>query len=118
MRLQQKSLSRLTLESLLRKKRTNLENFLKETGIVAYDTLVNRCNSIGVLPPEKEDFLKAMGNPVIHEYSSPTEGIVVLNPQDEIDDSKEKELEEFHQVSEETVTESPKRKKKKSTNES
>lgn len=86
MRLQQKSLSRLTLESLLRKKRTNLESFLKETGIVAYDTLVSRCNSIGVVPPEREEFTKAMGNPVVHEYSSPTEGIIVLNPQENTED--------------------------------
>jgi hypothetical protein len=112
MRLQQKSLSRLTLESLLRKKRTNLENFLKDTGIVAYDTLVNRCNSIGVLPPEREDFLKAMGNPLIHEYSSPTEGIIVLNPQEEIETSKNIEV-----LSEEdaSVSENPKKKKKKSS---
>ena len=80
MRLQQKSLSKVTLESLLRKKRTTLENFLKETGIVTYDRLVSRCSSIGVVPPDESKFLEAKGNPVTHEYSSPTEGIVVVNP--------------------------------------
>jgi hypothetical protein len=86
MRLQEKSLSKLTLDSLLRKKRSTLESFLKETGIVTYETLETRCRSIGVVPPEREQFLRAMGNPVVHEYSSPTEGIVVLNP---LEDSKE-----------------------------
>lgn len=110
MRLQKKSLSRLTLESLLRKKRTNLESFLKETGIVAYDTLVARCNSIGVVPPEREEFTKAMGNPVVHEYSSPTEGIVVLNPTKE---DTEQVLPPEASLPEED--EMPKKKKKKSS---
>ena len=80
MRLQQKSLSRICLTDLLRRRRTNLEDFLNEVGIVTYDLLVSRCASMGVNPPSEEDFLKARGNHATHEISSPTEGIVVLNP--------------------------------------
>lgn len=79
MRLQKKSLSKVSLTDLLRRKRTNLSNFLTETGIVTYDLLLKRCDSIGVLPPTEDQFLKVKGYPVTHEVSSPTEGIVVLN---------------------------------------
>ena len=80
MRLQKKSLSKINLTDLLRRKRSTLEKFLKETGIVTYDLLVKRCDSIGVVPPSEDFFLKVKGNPITHEFSSPTEGIVVINP--------------------------------------
>jgi hypothetical protein len=80
MRLQKKSLSKVSLVDLLRRKRTTLSKFLSETGIVTYELLVNRCNSIGVLPPSEDQFMKVKGNPITHEFSSPTEGIIVLNP--------------------------------------
>lgn len=81
MRLQKKSISKINLVDLLRKKRSNLTSYLTETGIASYELLVSRCNSIGVAPPTEEAFLDAKGNPVTPEFSSPTEGIVVLNPE-------------------------------------
>lgn len=78
MRLQQKSLSKINLVDLLRKKRSNLENFLNETGIFSYELLVSRCASIGVVPPTELEFLKTRGNSPTPMVSSPTEGIVVL----------------------------------------
>lgn len=83
MRLQKKSLSRVSLNDLLRRKKTNLEKFLKDTGIVTYELLKSRCSSMGAVPPTEEQFKNAMGNPVIHEVSSPTEGIVVIPPMPE-----------------------------------
>jgi hypothetical protein len=80
MRLQKKSLSKISLLDLLRRKRTNLANFLSETVIVTYDLLVKRCDSIGLLPPSEDHFLKAKGYPITHEVSSPAEGIVVIKP--------------------------------------
>lgn len=111
MRLQQKSISKLTLESLLRKKRSNLQSFLKEAGIATYDRLVSRCDSIGVVPPTEAQFRETMGNPLIHEFSSPTDGIVVLNPppsdlEDEVTDTAQ----DF------PVQEDPPKKKKKKSN--
>lgn len=90
MRLQKKSLSKLNLTDLLRKKRSNLENYLKETGIFSYELLVSRCNSIGVVPPTESDFLKIRGNNPTPTVSSPTEGIVVLEPaESEISENSE-----------------------------
>jgi hypothetical protein len=87
MRLQKKSLSRVALIDLLRRKKTNLERFLNETGIVTYELLLTRCASMGAVPPSEAEFLQAKGNPVMHEVSSPTEGIVVLLPPPEVEAS-------------------------------
>ena len=38
---------------------------------------------MGAVPPTEEQFKNAMGNPVIHEVSSPMEGIVVIPPMPE-----------------------------------
>lgn len=85
MRLQKKSISSINLTDLLRKKKTTLESYIKENGIVTYELLSARCGSLGVVPPPEKDFLNAMGNPVTPEISSPTEGIVVLNPEQDLE---------------------------------
>jgi len=82
MRLHSNSLSKVGLSDVLRRRRSNLSKFLKEMGIVTYDLLVERCNSMGVVPPPKKDFYAATGRaegeaPVV---SSPTEGVIVLDP--------------------------------------
>lgn len=123
MRLNKKSLSKVTLSDLLRRKKTNLESFLQETGIVTYELLRSRCGSIGVVPPTEEEFLRVKGNPVTHEVSSPMEGIVVMNPpQDRAEETNSfSEVEVQSQDSEETVLlssledASKKKKKKKET---
>ena len=80
MRLQEKSLSKLTLLDLLRRKRKNLSTHLKETGIVTYERLVRTCSSVGLVPPTEKQFMDAMGNPTTPKISSPTDGILVLEP--------------------------------------
>ena len=47
MRLQPKSISKVTLLNLLRRKRSSLKQFLLNNGIVTYELLVSRCNSMG-----------------------------------------------------------------------
>lgn len=89
MRLLKKSLSKINLTDLLRRKKSTLENFLYESGIVTYDKLVERCNSIGVVPPSEEMFSKALGDPVTPIFSSPMDGIVVLDPLPSTDVSEE-----------------------------
>jgi hypothetical protein len=84
MRLQKKSISKVSLTDLLRRRKTTLSNFLEETGIVTYELLVERCSSSGVLAPSLADFLSARGSSNLHTTSSPTEGVVVLNPPDEV----------------------------------
>jgi hypothetical protein len=78
--MQKKSFSRVALVDLLRRKRTNLQKFLHDSGIVTYELLIVRCNSMGVLPPTLLEFQSARGAGVLHEISSPTEGIIVLEP--------------------------------------
>lgn len=80
MRMQKKSFSRVALVDLLRRKRTNLQKFLHDSGIVTYELLIVRCNSMGVLPPSILEFQTARGGSILHEISSPTEGIIVLEP--------------------------------------
>ena len=85
MRNREKALSRVNLADLLRKKRKTLKVFLKENGIITYDRLLTRCELIGVVPPNEKDFLNARGvTSQLHEVSSPTDGIVVLEPAQEI----------------------------------
>jgi hypothetical protein len=115
MRLQQKSISRISLSDILRKKRSTLKDFLDTNGIASYELLVSRCGSLGVSAPSELEFLEAKGNPVTPEFSSPTEGIVVINP---IGANAEAQLE---QTAAETVAEEdvakPSRKKKKNSDE-
>ena len=81
MKFQKKSVSKIALTDLLRRKRTNLGKYISENGIFSYELLVSRCFSVGVIPPTEEQFSKAGGSVGVHAaVSSPTEGIVVLNP--------------------------------------
>jgi len=64
------------LFDLLKKRKITLSKFTKDFGITAYVTLAKKCESIGVTPPTEEQFHAALGG----VFSSPQEGIVVLDP--------------------------------------
>lgn len=81
MRLKNKNLPKLTLVNLLRRRKTDLKQFLKDSGIVAYESLKIRCSSLGVSPPTPEEFKEAGGGAEVPAVSSPTEGVVVITPQ-------------------------------------
>jgi len=83
MRLHQKSISKVSLLSVLKRRKSGLKSFLQETGIVTYELLKNRCDSMGVIPPEESEFLDAVGvtsADAPRNVSSPTEGLIVLDP--------------------------------------
>ncbi len=103
MRLQKKSLSKISLTDLLRKKRSNLASFLKETGIFSYELLVSRCVSIGVVAPPESEFLKIRGNSPTPSISSPTEGIVVLDYDNDFSQAESRSVEEEQEISPEEV---------------
>lgn len=84
MRLQGKSISKLALVDLLRRKRKDLKTYLSEAGIVTYERLVRSCASIGVAPPSEEEFMNVLGNPATPMVSSPTDGILVLDPPEDV----------------------------------
>ena len=69
-----KGLPPIKLENLLKKRKTNLKQFLKDTGIASYVTLLQKSESMGVAPPTEEVFKEALGEAV----SSPQEGVIVL----------------------------------------
>lgn len=71
-----KKLPPIKLVDLLRKRKTNLKQFLASSGITTYVTLEQKCNSLGVSSPTLEEFQEASGAIV----SSPQEGVVVLDP--------------------------------------
>jgi len=81
-----KKLPPIRLVDLLRKRKTNLKQFLSSSGIVAYVTLLQKCEKMGVSPPNEEEFKNASG-PIV---SSPQEGVVVLDPPTLLSDSGQK----------------------------
>jgi hypothetical protein len=96
----------ITLESLLRRRKTNLQAYLMETGITTYNLLVERCSRMGVQPPAPHVFEQY--RPPTAPVSSPTEGVVILPPPDLIGDSGEKlVIEPLESDVEETTTEAP-----------
>jgi len=82
MRLHERSISKVTLLNVLKRRKSNLKRFLEETGIVTYELLLTRCDSMGVIPPEEQEFLDATGAEAkgTATVSSPAEGVIVLNP--------------------------------------
>ena len=82
MRLHQRSISKVTLLSVLKRRKTNLKKFLEETGIVTYELLKSRCDSMGVIPPDEHEFVDASGGSLDRaaSISSPAEGVIVLDP--------------------------------------
>lgn len=82
MRLHERSISKVTLLNVLKRRKSNLKRFLEETGIVTYELLLTRCDSMGVIPPEEQEFLDATGAEAkgTATVSSPAEGLIVLDP--------------------------------------
>ena len=72
-----KKLPPIRLVDLLKKRKTNLKDFLSSSGIFTFVTLKQKCEKMGVSAPAESDFLEAVGNVVT---SSPQEGVVVLDP--------------------------------------
>jgi len=81
-----KKLPPIKLVDLLKKRKTNLKQFLFSSGVTTYVTLESKCNSMGVSPPSREEFREAAGEIV----SSPQEGVVVLDPPVLLKDTGEK----------------------------
>jgi hypothetical protein len=82
MRLHNRSLSKVSLKDILRRRKTDLKIFLNENGIVTYELLLERCKSMGVVPPEESEFLdsREVQKNILPTLSSPAEGLIVLKP--------------------------------------
>ena len=81
-----KGLPPIRLVDLLRKRRVTLQKFVKEFGIVTYQTLLQKCQKMGVSAPDEKEFKEACGG----TFSSPQEGLIVLDPPELTKESGEK----------------------------
>lgn len=81
-----KNTPQISLLDLLRKRRTNLKSFVKEYGMTTYVALKERCQKLGVAPPSEDVFQESLGG----KFSSPQEGLIVLDPPDLVKDSGER----------------------------
>jgi len=72
-----KNTPKLKLIDLLRRRKMSLKTLCTEFGITTYEGLVIRCNRMGVAEVPEEEFNAAVGT---LRVTSPTEGVVVLEP--------------------------------------
>lgn len=86
MKLTHPSYPNITLENLLRRRKTTLARFVESTGVTTYELLVERCARMGVTPPLRETF-EAIVPPT--QVSSPTEGVVIVPAPDLVDERGE-----------------------------
>jgi hypothetical protein len=84
-----KKLPPIRLVDLLKKRKTNLKEFINSSGIFTFATLQKKCEKMGVSAPSESNFLEAVGNVIA---SSPQEGVVVLDPPVLLKDTGEKVL--------------------------
>ena len=104
-RIKVKNLPKLKLTDLLRRRKTTLERHLKEFGIITYESLIDKCNRMGVDPPTLDEFLKTNPNPPI--INSPAEGVVVLEAPPVIHEITGKKIEDIPQENENDYLENP-----------
>jgi len=103
---------------ILRRKKKTLKDFLTDSGIAAYETLAERCSSMGVTVPDVEMFNLAIGKKSEIEFavSSPTEGIILLEPPPIVEETtgKQENIEDLDppSIEVEIITQQDKKKKK------
>jgi len=68
--------SQIRLEDLLRRRKTNLNQFIKDRGITTYEGLDSLCKRLGVLTPNQDSFFQCVEKYV----SNPSSGVVVIPP--------------------------------------
>lgn len=70
---------KLGLGDLLRRRKMTLKTFMTEHGLTTYGTLVNRCNHMGVAPPDEATFNVEFPLPIA---SDPQGGVVIVSDPD------------------------------------
>jgi hypothetical protein len=69
-----KNLPKIKLADLLRRRKLTLRQFLNEFGITTYESLVLRCERMGVGAPDEKEFIALN----LVAVSNPSEGVVVI----------------------------------------
>jgi hypothetical protein len=75
--------SQIKLEDILRRRKSNLKQFLKDRGITTYEGLDNVCKRLGVLTPTQTSFIDCVNRYI----SNPSAGVVVVPPAPVIEES-------------------------------
>ena len=75
--------SQIRLEDLLRRRKSTLNQFLKDRGITTYEGLDSTCKRLGVLTPNHRSFIDCID----HYVSNPAAGVVVVPPSVVIEES-------------------------------
>lgn len=78
-----KNMPKLTLANLLKRRKTTLLQFIKDSGIQAYGALVERCSAMGVQPPSEEEYTSVVP---VATATSQQDGIIVVDPLPVIDE--------------------------------
>jgi len=71
-----KNSPKLTLASLIKRRKTTLGKFINELGISTYESLKNWCRRTGVEPPTEQEFRTEI--PIDAYVNNPQEGVIVL----------------------------------------
>ena len=71
-----RTLSGLKLTDLLRRRKSDLDEFITQSGVQTYEALVILCNKTGVIAPTIDEWLEARPGPV----TSQQDGCLVLEP--------------------------------------
>jgi len=85
--------SQIKLEELLKRRKSNLNQFLKDRGITTYESLDAICKRLGVLTPNYSLFIECIDKYV----SNPSAGVVIVNPSpiiNEFTGNPEKEIDD------------------------
>lgn len=69
--------SPIPLEALLKRRKTTLEAWLRESGITNYAALVDRCSRMGVVPPSRAALERIFPPATV---SDPSQGLIVIEP--------------------------------------
>lgn len=72
-----KNQPKLTLESLLKRRKTTLKNFLNDAGVQSYSGLIELCKRLGIAPISEQDYISETGSRLV---TSQEDGIVVIEP--------------------------------------
>lgn len=73
-----KNVPSLTLEAVIKRRKTTLKKFVNDAGVQTYSGLKTLCDRMGVKVPLEVDYVKEVNPPIV---TSQQDGIVVIEPQ-------------------------------------
>lgn len=81
-----KNQPKITLEHVIKRRKTSLKQFVKDAGVQTYNGLLELCNRLGVAPVTEEQYKKEI-KPLL--VTSQEDGIVVIEPIEVIEEQEQ-----------------------------